>query len=292
VQTHDQSAVSATTQRIFANNDLLSVQLTGTTGTNSNNRLRQTTTLELDLNGINWGYDQTGYKSAIMGNQGAVNIINKNAAAATITQAQAVNGYMAVGDNGNLGDVTITDAIASGVTVDLVAPSGRTTTATNGYGVYSFLTTSGSGTKSMTNWYALFAADTSATVTNKYGLYIAIDEHQSRLGTIERYREKQNALTSSSTITVDADLAPVHTVTLGTNTGFVITGLSTGQTVTLIITQDGTGSRTATFGTSTSTAVKFPGGTPVLSTAASAIDTVKIYNDGTNFLGTIDKAYA
>jgi hypothetical protein len=292
VQTHDQSAVSANTQRIFANNDLLSVQLTGTTGTNSNNRLRQTTTLELDLNGINWGYDQTGYKSSIVGNQGAVNIINKNAAAATITQAQAVNGYMSVGDNGNLGDVTITDAIASGVTVDLVAPSGRTTTATNGYGVYSFLTSSGSGTKSMTNWYALFAADTSATVTNKYGLYIANDDHQSRLGTIERYKEKQNALTSSSTITVDVNLAPVHTVTLGINTQFGIANLATGETVTLIIRQDGTGSRTATFTSDTSAAVKFAGGVSTLSTAASAIDVVTIYNDGTNFLGNIAKAFA
>jgi hypothetical protein len=112
------------------------------------------------------------------------------------------------------------------------------------------------------------------------------------LGTIERYKEKQNALTSSSTITVDCDLAPVHKVTLAVNTGFVITNLSSGQTVTIIIVQDATGSRTATFGTDTSTAVKFAGGTPTLSTAANAIDVVTIYNDGTNFLGNIAKAFA
>jgi hypothetical protein len=91
---------------------------------------------------------------------------------------------------------------------------------------------------------------------------------------------------------VDADLAPVHTVTLASNTQIGITGLSTGQTVTLIIRQDATGSRTASFTSDTSTAVKFAGGTPTLSTAASAIDIVKIYNDGTDLLGKIEKAYA
>jgi hypothetical protein len=62
--------------------------------------------------------------------------------------------------------------------------------------------------------------------------------------------------------------------------------------VTIIITQDGTGSRTATFGTDGSTAVKFAGGTPTLSTAASAIDVVTIFNDGTNYLGNLASAYA
>jgi hypothetical protein len=62
--------------------------------------------------------------------------------------------------------------------------------------------------------------------------------------------------------------------------------------VTLIITQDSTGSRTATFGTDTSTSVKFAGGTPALSTASNSIDVVTIFNDGTNYLGNIAKAYA
>jgi hypothetical protein len=106
------------------------------------------------------------------------------------------------------------------------------------------------------------------------------------------YIEKINALTSSSTITVNCALASIHTVTLATATEFNITNLPTGGSVTLIITQDGTGSRTATFGTDGSTAVKFSGGTPTLSTAASAIDIVTILNDGTNYLGNLAKAYA
>jgi hypothetical protein len=106
------------------------------------------------------------------------------------------------------------------------------------------------------------------------------------------YTEKINALTPSSTITVNCALASVHTVTLTASTGFVITSLPTGGSVTLIITQGGSGSYTATFGTDTSTTVKFPGGAPTLSTAVSAIDVVTVFNDGTNYLGNIAKAYA
>ena len=106
------------------------------------------------------------------------------------------------------------------------------------------------------------------------------------------YIEKINTLTSSSTITVDCSLASIHKVTLATNTEFNITSLPTGGSVTLIITQDGSGSRTASFGSDTSTAIKFPGGAPTLSTGAADIDVVTIVNDGTNFLGNCAKNYS
>ena len=60
----------------------------------------------------------------------------------------------------------------------------------------------------------------------------------------------------------------------------------------MVITQDGTGSRTATFGTSGSTAVKFAGGYTALSTGANDIDVVTIFNDGTNFIGNCAKDYS
>jgi hypothetical protein len=114
----------------------------------------------------------------------------------------------------------------------------------------------------------------------------------SAVGTLESYREKVATLTSSSTISVECDQAPVHKVTLAENTQFVIQELAAGQSVTIIITQDGTGSRTASFGTGDSTAVKFAGTYSALSTAAGAIDVVTIFNDGTNYLGNCAKAYA
>ena len=139
-----------------------------------------------------------------------------------------------------------------------------------------------------TNQYAFYNDNSSAD----YLLFTTTDTAKSRVGTLERYRESINSLTSSSTITVDCSLAPVHTVTLGTNTGFVVSNLGTGQSTTIIITQDGTGSRTATFGTDGSTAVKFPGGAPTLTTTAAGIDVITIFNDGTNYLGNIAQAYA
>ena len=101
------------------------------------------------------------------------------------------------------------------------------------------------------------------------------------------YKEDINALTSSTGITVDASLASVHTVTLQHSTTFTISNLPTGGSVTIIITQDGTGSRTGAF-----TSTKFAGGTPTLSTDANAIDVVTIFNDGTNKIATIAKAFA
>ena len=106
------------------------------------------------------------------------------------------------------------------------------------------------------------------------------------------YVDNINALTYSTTITVNANLAPVHKVTLTGNTGFVISNLPTGGNLTLIIVQDGTGSRTATFGTDGSTSVKFAGGSATLSTAINSIDIVNIFNDGTNYYGSLAKAFA
>ena len=55
-----------------------------------------------------------------------------------------------------------------------------------------------------------------------------------------------------------------------------------GQSILIIITQDGTGSRTGAF-----TSVKFPGGAPTLSTGAGDIDVISVFYDGTNYLGNI-----
>jgi hypothetical protein len=96
------------------------------------------------------------------------------------------------------------------------------------------------------------------------------------------YKEDINSLTSSASISVDASTAPVHTVTLATNATFTISNMVAGQSIMIIITQDGTGSRTGTF-----SSVKFPSGAPTLSTGAGDIDVVSVFYDGTNYLGNI-----
>ena len=80
------------------------------------------------------------------------------------------------------------------------------------------------------------------------------------------------ALSDGSTITVDFRTGTHFSVTLGGNRTFGdpnSTGDAIGSSGSIFITQDGTGSRTASFHGD----YKFPGGTaPTLSTAANAVD--------------------
>ena len=80
------------------------------------------------------------------------------------------------------------------------------------------------------------------------------------------------ALSDGSTITIDMATACHHSVTLGGNRTFAApSNQVVGQSGSIFITQDGTGSRTASF----NSAFKFVGGTaPTLTTTASAIDRI------------------
>lgn len=84
-----------------------------------------------------------------------------------------------------------------------------------------------------------------------------------------------SALTDGATITADFAVANNFSVTLGGNRTFANpTNLTAGQAGTLVITQDGTGSRSGAWGSYW----KFPGGTaPTLTTTASAVDVIAYY---------------
>jgi hypothetical protein len=83
------------------------------------------------------------------------------------------------------------------------------------------------------------------------------------------------ALTDGATITPDFSLANNYSVTLGGNRTLANpTNLTAGQSGAIVITQDGTGSRTLAYGSYW----KFPGGTaPTLTTTASAVDVLVYY---------------
>lgn len=85
-------------------------------------------------------------------------------------------------------------------------------------------------------------------------------------------------LTYTSTITPDLMNADNYRVVLTGNTTLANpTNVSSGQTMTLRVKQDGTGSRTMAYGSK----FKFPGGTaPVLSTTANALDVLTFQYDG------------
>jgi len=83
------------------------------------------------------------------------------------------------------------------------------------------------------------------------------------------------ALTDGATITPNMNNANNFSVTLGGNRTLANpTNLTAGQSGVIVITQDGTGSRTLAYGSY----FKFPGGTaPTLTTTASAVDVLAYY---------------
>ena len=85
-------------------------------------------------------------------------------------------------------------------------------------------------------------------------------------------RGSVSGLTSASTITIDMATTNNHSVTLAHNTTFANpTNQVAGQSGSIFITQDGTGSRTASWAANW----KWKGGTaPTLSTTAAAVDRV------------------
>lgn len=100
-------------------------------------------------------------------------------------------------------------------------------------------------------------------------------------------RETVYELTYASPLAPNATNGSVQTVTL---TGDItINGLSSpisGQTVTLILTQDAVGSRILT------STMKFAGAIKTLSTAANSIDILSISYIGTTYYASLVKGYA
>ena len=97
------------------------------------------------------------------------------------------------------------------------------------------------------------------------------------------------ALTDAATITWDASVGEVASVTLAGNRTLALpTNIKVG-TYLIKITQDATGTRTLAY----AAGYKWAGGTaPVLSTAANAIDLITFYSDGTSLFGAAQKAFA
>ena len=93
------------------------------------------------------------------------------------------------------------------------------------------------------------------------------------------------ALSDGSTITIDMATACHHSVTLGGKRTFAApSNQAVGQSGSIFITQDGTGSRTASF----NSAFKFAGGTaPTLSTAANAVDRIDYVIKASNVIHSV-----
>ena len=294
-------------EKVYRNNRVMYIKLDSgqATTSNSNDRWRQFDFVDFDLNGCGTTATDSGgnMSKGPIGQSIETTVRNTSAQDSEIGQASGSYAGLYIRTS-NSGDISFNASDSSSTNVGAATYASWTKTSPNSGStisipnVYQYhasgVETSGAGTTAITNSYAFYALANEGTsdITNEYAFYTADADMMSAIGKLISYREKIATLTSSSTITVDCSLSTVFTCTLATNTEFNITNLATGQSVTIIITQDGTGSRTADWGTSGSTAVKFPGNSHTLSTGAADVDVVTIFNDGTNYLGNMAKDYS
>lgn len=131
----------------------------------------------------------------------------------------------------------------------------------------------GTGASSFTSGALLKGAGTSAITTATAGTdYPGLATAQSFTAA---QRGSITALTDGATITPDFAAANNYSLTIGGNRTLANpTNLTAGQSGAIVITQDGTGSRTLAYGSY----FKFSGGTaPTLTTTASAVDVLVYY---------------
>jgi hypothetical protein len=103
-------------------------------------------------------------------------------------------------------------------------------------------------------------------------------------GLTETVYDMGNAL---ATPTINVNSATVFKMVLtGTTTINSLSNVAAGQNATLILKQDGTGSRTL------SSTMLFAGASKTLSTAASATDIISVFYDGTNYYASLVKGFA
>jgi len=126
-------------------------------------------------------------------------------------------------------------------------------------------------------WISLFTLDQTTDALTAIGSLTL--STVARLATAQTFTAAQRgavvALTDASSIATDMALGNNFSVTLGGNRTLANpTNLTAGQAGIIVITQDGTGSRTLAYGSY----FKFPAGTaPTLTTTASAVDVLAYY---------------
>ena len=113
-----------------------------------------------------------------------------------------------------------------------------------------------------------------------FASYLLLSETTNGQSITGGVRGSITALTDAATITPDFDDNNNFSVTLaGNRTLANPSNITAGQSGVIVVTQDGTGSRTLSFGSN----FKFAGGTaPTLTTTASAVDVIAYYCESTS----------
>lgn len=100
---------------------------------------------------------------------------------------------------------------------------------------------------------------------------------------VNNYQEGVATANTSTAYTIALSNGTVQILTLTGNCTFTFPTATAGQSFTLLLKQDGTGSRTVTW----PAAVKWPGGTaPTITSTASKLDKYVFTSDGTNWYGS------
>jgi hypothetical protein len=229
--------------------------------------------------------DGTGFTAAALSGD----VTMTNAGVVTIANTSVENAMMAVNsidsdqyvdgsiDNAHLADDAVgADELAANAVVNASIASGAAIDATK--------IADGSVTSAEFQYISTLSSNAQTQLTAKAALATAQTFTAGQRGEI-------TALTSATTITIDMADSNNFSVTLAHNATFANPSNDTaGQSGSIFITQDGTGSRTASWGTDW----EFAGGTaPTLTTTAAAVDRIDyIIKSGTSIQAVATLAYA
>lgn len=152
--------------------------------------------------------------------------------------------------------------------------------------------------KNVAKYTSNYSIPASAAFDQNYtvaGPMITLDQNLSKTSSVEFAGLKTKAVAEtvvnwgsigSGTYTPDASSGTVHVATLTDNiTINAINNVQVGTNLTLILKQDGTGSRTLT------SSMKFAGGDKTLTSAANSIDVISIFYDGTDYIASLNKDF-
>ena len=164
---------------------------------------------------------------------------------------------------------------------------------TNGSGQLSWATVSGGGGQDISagDNITISSPDSAGGIQisqSQLNATLNMNDQQLSNMAIKNYGEIVHDLgTTSGTLTPDPNNGSVQKITLNNNlTLNALSNVAQGDSLTLLVTQDGTGGRTL------SSTMKFSGGSKTLSTGANAIDVITIFYDGTNYLASLSTNFS
>jgi hypothetical protein len=200
-----------------------------------------------------------------------------NDLASALTDSVAADGQTSMTGNLNLNSNKIVNLLTPTVSTDAVTKAyADALVGGTGAGSFTTLTVTGTTTLATTLTGVLKGTSGVVAVATAGTDYAGISTAQSFTA---GQRGSVSALTDGATITPNFNTANNFSLTIGGNRTLANpTNITAGQSGVIVITQDGTGSRTLAYGSYWD----FSGGTaPTLTTAASAVDVLVYYVNST-----------